>query len=377
MASILQLAFPGGEANLTTRLWRSLPLWFLAACSTASPDDHPSPSGTADAGDPAPNPDPTAPDAGQTGDTPVRNCFDGVFMNPLPSDGPDYDQFGPTVGSHCNGTNHQNIQGVERVVFLGDSVTVGTPPTGSGSFYRSQLAGALAQQFGLDAPNGLWEQVNVFEGVALMQESGDFSSCAKWGARTDDLLRDNDQIESCIPPGERDKTTLVVMTTGGNDIANITKDFNEGAAVAEIWAKTEEFVQLQREAVEWLMEPGRFPNGVYVVFANMYEFTDGTGDTASCPGAALAGYGDEAGNEDLKNMVIWANEQYMQIAVDTQTDMMFMLENFCGHGFNHDDPSVPCYRGPDSPRWFDDTCIHPNPTGHQAITNFFMSVVME
>lgn len=34
----------------------------------------------------------------------------------------------------------------------------------------------------------------------------------------------------------------------------------------------------QREAVAWFREPGRFPNGVFAVFANIYELTDGTGD---------------------------------------------------------------------------------------------------
>ena len=76
-------------------------------------------------------------------------------------------------------------------------------------------------------------------------------------------------------------------------------------------------------------------------------------------------------------MVIWANEQYMRIAVDTHTDMILMLEHFCGHGFHNDDPTTRCYRGPGTERWFDLTCIHPNPTGHQVIADMFMAVVNE
>ena len=37
----------------------------------------------------------------------------------------DRDQCAPVIGSHCVGTNHQDIDGIERVVFLGDSITVG------------------------------------------------------------------------------------------------------------------------------------------------------------------------------------------------------------------------------------------------------------
>jgi hypothetical protein len=76
-------------------------------------------------------------------------------------------------------------------------------------------------------------------------------------------------------------------------------------------------------------------------------------------------------------MVVWANEQYLEIAVDTGTDMTFMLEEFCGHGFNADNPAAPCYRGPGTEVWFDLTCIHPNPTGHARLAEMFQAVVDE
>ena len=82
-------------------------------------------------------------------------------------------------------------------------------------------------------------------------------------------------------------------------------------------------------------------------------------------------------NADMAEMVVWANEQYMAIATETGADMIFLLESFCGHGFNADDPTAPCYRGPGAETWFDLTCIHPNPTGHQQITDMFMAVVNE
>src|SRR3972149_5478262 len=61
---------------------------------------------------------------------------------------PDYDQFRPVVGSHCAGTNHQDITDVERVVFLGDSITQGTPPTPASGYYRNLLAESLRARFG-------------------------------------------------------------------------------------------------------------------------------------------------------------------------------------------------------------------------------------
>jgi lysophospholipase L1-like esterase len=359
--------------------------------------DAPDPAGpttSADAGttDPAPAEDAGAPstseDAGVTqppaadagvvdpGYTSIGPlCFGDIF-DPN-ADGPDYDQFQPAVGSHCQGTNHQDISGVERIVFVGDSVTVGTPPTAKEDYYRSRLAGQLAQRFGLQAPSAIWQSANPLTGTASVRESGDFASCAKWGARTDDLLEDSQQLAECIPEAERGKKHLVIMTIGGNDVASFTKD-GAHAPYEETRADVEEYVQKMRDAVEWLTDPSVFPAGNYVVFSNMFEFTDGTGEVDSCAAAATAGF-DEPWDrpEDLEDLVIWMNEAYMEIAVDTGTDMIFMLENFCGHGFNHDDPNTRCYRGPGAERWFDLTCIHPNPTGHDVIADMFLAVVDE
>jgi len=322
--------------------------------------------------DPAPQ-DPQDPDDGLTD---FERCFKDILTdnsNPIP----DYDQFSPVIGSHCHGTNHQDITGLERVVFLGDSVTVGTPPSTGPEFYRNLLTRRLATEFSLQEPDWLWQGVNVFEGTTIVQDSGDFSSCAEWGARADDLMRDKSQVENCLPEDQRDKSTLVVMTVGGNDLAKLTQGFIDGKTSEELWAQTEEFVALVRDAVTWIKEPGRFPAGVHVVFSNLYEYTDGTGDTGACPTAVLGGFGATVSDPALAQMVVWAMEQYMSVAVQTQSDMLFLLESFCGHGYKRDDPASVCYRGPDTELWFDISCIHPNPTGHAVIADMFMNVVLE
>jgi hypothetical protein len=168
------------------------------------------------------------------------------------------------------------------------------------------------------------------------------------------------------------------MTMGGNDIASLTKDATNGATQADLWLKAMSFVDLMRDAVKWFYEPGRFPNGVFVVFANNYEFTDGTGEVESCDASALAGFDQPVpAPQELAEIVVWSNEQYLSIAVETGADMIFLLEDFCGHGLNADDPAAPCYRGPGSETWFDLTCIHPNPTGHEHIRDMFMAVINE
>ena len=291
----------------------------------------------------------------------------------------DYAQFDPVIGSHCKGTNHQDITDIERVVFLGDSVTVGTPPSPGDQVYRAELADVLVDRFGLTPPNGLWKQYNLIDGVSVVKDSGDFSSCSKWGARTDDFLAPGPQIDDCFPPDQFDKRTLVVFTMGGNDLAAIAKDGANGKPYDQVVKDAEKALQLMRDAVKWFVDdPNKFPNGVFVVFSNIYEFTDGTGDLMSCPAAGLGGFDKPWEDPELlKQLVLWINEQVMDIAVSTQTDMIFMLENFCGHGFKAGDPTGPCYRGPNNPNYFDLSCIHPTPAGHDVIKDFFTAVIDE
>jgi len=290
--------------------------------------------------------------------------------------GPEYDLFSPTIGSHCSGTNHQDIVDIDRVVFLGDSVTVGTPPTSPGDFYRSILADQIADAFTLRPPSGSWEWYNVFDGHTLVQDSGDFCASAEWGARTDDLMRDDSQVLDCFPEDERGKDTLVIMTIGGNDLNSLTQGFQEGKSHEELWEEVYAYMELMRQAVEWMVDPANLSGEVYVIFTNLYEYTDGTGDVESCWAAEIAGY-ESITDPALEEMVLWSMEEFMSIAVDTETDMLFLLEEFCGHGFNYADPDGRCYRGADAELWFDLTCIHPNPTGHQAIADMFYDVVME
>ena len=283
----------------------------------------------------------------------------------------DYDQFSPEIGSHCKGTNHQEITDIERVVFLGDSVTVGTPPTQAKDFYRARLADVFVDRFGLTPPGPLWEQVNLLDGVALVQESGDFAACSKWGSRTDDF---EGQIANCLTEDTWDKRTLVVITMGGNDLASIVQDGAEGKPLEECQADATAAVDLMRDAIEWIADDEKFPNGIFVVFANVYEFTDGTGDVSSCAAAELDPWENP---QDLIDLVTDINESYLEIAVDTQTDMIFMLENFCGHGYRAGQEDGPCYRGPDQKNYFDLTCIHPTPKGHEVVADLFTAVVDE
>jgi lysophospholipase L1-like esterase len=341
--------------------------------------------------------DPNDTDA-ETSETIASTCFPWV-SNPEAL-GPTYEESGATIGSHCLGTNHQEIAEIELVVFLGDSVTVGTPnfehllPTDNNHYWRNKIAKDLVSLYGLDKGNdlswGLWKSWDAFEQKGALNESGDFRNCAHWGGRTKDFLEGDKQLDLCFPDGGSDKKTLVLFTVGGNDFKKIV-DTGSGSTPEEVaagylnvWAEAEAIINHLKNAIEWLKDPVRFPNGVSIIFANPYEFTDGTGDTSSCASAeVLSGVEAWEDSEALATVSTWIFMQFMDIAVSTQTDMVFMLEGFCGHGYvkagptSDPDAYSPCDAGPDAALWFDETCVHPNQDGHQAIYDMFSAVILE
>jgi len=338
--SALALACGGGEAAQVlddTQSGAPSPTPTSAAPTPSSPG---APTAPTPAPEPAPTSTPTTPPVTATA------CFKDLTGS-IP--GPDYDQFKPTIAKSCSGTQHQKITGIEKVVFLGDSVTAGTPPTAINDFYRSRVVEGLKTRFGA--------------GIAV-------ADCSVWGARTDDFIEGKNQVGTCFPNPTEPKKTLIVMTMGGNDIHAWAKN---KISTAEAMVQADEAADKLRDTILYLQAPGRFPKGVNIVFANVYEFTDTSGDMASCPAATLAGMSGTwpAGAP----AIVHFQERFMKIAADTKTDMIFLMEAFCGHGYKRNDPSLQCYRGPGAALWFDLTCIHPTPEGHKQIAKLFLDVV--
>lgn len=260
----------------------------------------------------------------------------------------DYDKYGGKMNSTCAGTDHQDIQNPEKLVFLGDSITVGTPPTPGNQVYRQLLTNLAKAQ---------WPSIEV-------------ASCAVNGAQTDDFFAGDNQIPKCFPAAEP-KKTLVVITMGGNDIAAMAKDKLSFAAAK---AESDKVLVNMKKAVDWLKDPKNFPNGSWVVFANVYEYTGLTADLSSCPTGGLAGLSGswEVGTSALVQL----REGYMKIAVDAKADMIFLGEHFCGHGYKYNDTKSQCYI-PNSSNWFDLTCIHPTPAGHKEVADLFWKTISE
>ncbi len=324
-----------------------LPWLFLAACSA----DLPAALDTGGSGEVVPG-------------TIKERCFPGI--GDAEAGFPEYDDLGVVVPDHCMGTDHQDITGIQKVVFLGDSITAGTPPTPEDEVYRALLTEQLQAEFGADI---------------------EIADCSEFGARTDDLLLHDDRgIPLCFPDGVEDKRTLIIMTIGGNDMFAAAEIIGDGGTDAEAAALVDQAIVYLDDALAWIRQGSdpqsdqpevgdHFPNGVFVVFGNVYEFTDATGDLGSCPTAEFLGF--DYTIPQLRDGYIWISEAFLELTVRYRMDAVFMLEHFCGHGWRSDDPDGECYRGPDTPRWFDATCIHPSPEGHAALADMFMQTIRE
>jgi len=311
-------------------------------------------------------------------------CFADI-LSPV-----DYTSSGATLNATCTGTNHQDIAGIERVVFVGDSVTAGAPIpvdwsswelTDASEWYRNVLADEFVARWGLDAPDWFWENVDLTSGESWSQFSGDFANCSKWGARADDLHSDNTQLDDCLPEESRSQHNLVILTVGGNDLYNLldhvsTQDVDEATMRAE-WDSA--LADLS-DAMHWLKDdPSRFPGGIDVIVADIFDVTDATSaaDIADCEGAQAIGLSDALVDPLTAELAIQWQEAVIQVAVETDIDVAFMGEAFCGHGYNWDDTTGRCYRGGDSDVYFDASCEHPTHFGHTAIANTMLGVIDE
>jgi lysophospholipase L1-like esterase len=300
-------------------------------------------AGAAPAADDGGSPDADA-GAMRPAPTSVAGCFPNIRSSFLPN----YDAMNPTLGSHCVGTNYQDITGVEKLVFLGDSITEGTPPTPPAEYYRSLLTLRLLEKFG----------------------SLEVADCAAFGAHTDDFFGGQNQIPHCFPQPES-KRTLVVFTIGGNDIAGWAK---ADLSTADALAKADRAAGALEQALQFFRDPAQFPNGVFVVFANPYEYTDGTGELLSCPSAVFSGLSGTY-TQGIP-AILHFRERYLELAIRYAVDLVFMAEAFCGHGYGRANPASPCYT-PANDLWFDVSCIHPDPAGHAALADLFLRVIDE
>src|SRR5262249_38900038 len=114
---------------------------------------------------------------------------------------------------------------------------------------------------------------------------------------------------------------------------------------------------------DFFQDASRFPDGVFIYLANVYEPSDGVGQAAECF------YGLDL--SQVLTSLDEVNAATRAQAEERRTAWIDMHGHFLGHGFNGDDPANPYYQADDPSLWFYDDCIHPNDRGHHEIRRLF------
>src|SRR6185312_14792047 len=146
---------------------------------------------------------------------------------------------------------------------------------------------------------------------------------------------------------------VVTITIGGNDL-----NAHSFAAISQTDAslRAELDAHLTAELGE-LTTAGRLGSGkVYIVLANIYDFTDGQGDFATVMCGPGVNISSQAVNTGFGN---WNAVLTTNIGKIAGGGLYDMHGDFMGHGYNNTDATQV---------WYDSaSCIHPNTKGHDAI----------
>jgi lysophospholipase L1-like esterase len=156
---------------------------------------------------------------------------------------------------------------------------------------------------------------------------------------------------------------LVSITIGGNDLQAHSVEAIQDAQDSKnrLGPVKEELKQHLDAELGELLTPGRLGSGkVYVVLANVYDFTDGQGNFGKlgCPP-----YANVRPEFEKAAFADW-NAVIAKSVSDAKATLYDMHANFDGKGLNFK---------PDT--WYHTDCIHPNAAGHEAIRKSLYKIV--
>jgi lysophospholipase L1-like esterase len=215
-------------------------------------------------------------------------------------------------------------------IVLGDSIS---DNGGTGPFYYDLLNTDLAAKY----PGLMYVHAAQAGSITDAYNNGPIPGAPTLKAQIDGLGHSY--------PGD----VIITITIGGNDLNGHAFDAINGTD----GPVRMEFAQHLADELGALKAPGRLGSGkVYLVLANVYDFTDGQGDfsTVKCgPPVNVMATRDVA--------VFGAWNGVTADAISKAGGALYdMHADFMGHGYNFADV------------WYDSaSCIHPNAAGHDAI----------
>lgn len=243
---------------------------------------------------------------------------------------------------------------LRRLVFLGDSVSAGWGASAPERSYKRLLQANDDDTWPAAASLDLerYGELEVWE-MAI-------------GGATTQTVRDGQlrALASRLAEEGSDGFTQVFMTVGGNDIQMALFGTLAGAATEPVADGIEARLD---DILTTLTDPALFPDGVGVLFANIYDPTDDVGQADACFGGFDVGF--------MRPHLRDANARMREAAERHQVGMIDMYGAFQGHGMYAADANNKHHDSGDPTIWYTSDCIHPNDRGHHEIRRHFLAAL--
>jgi lysophospholipase L1-like esterase len=171
-----------------------------------------------------------------------------------------------------------------------------------------------------------------------------------------------------LPDVDDDTFGIVVMTTGGNDIIHNYGQTppHEGAMYGATFEQARPWIANFEIRLSGILDEvtGHFPSGCAIFLANIYDPTDGIGDTIN---AGLPRWPDGLKIHAAYNEVI--------AKVAKQRSEVFLVDirgEFLGHGIHSRQFWQAFYQSDDPGYWYFDNLEDPNDRGYDALRRLFL-----
>lgn len=240
------------------------------------------------------------------------------------------------------------------LVGMGDSVTAGFGVRG-GYGYFDRLA---------ENPAGEFAQMR---GICLRSVLPNLrtQNLAQSGSTSLDHL---DRLRSALARQDAQTLGLVVITSGGNDLIHNygRTPPREGAMYGATLAQARPWIAAYQERLRAMLSllEDRFPGGLHVLLADVYDPTDGQGDASN---AGLPAWPD-----GLQILAAY-NEAIHRVAAERKyVHVVAMHDAFLGHGIHCTQFWQPHYQAADPHYWYAANLEDPNDRGYDAIRRMML-----
>jgi lysophospholipase L1-like esterase len=239
----------------------------------------------------------------------------------------------------------------QRLIVMGDSISVGAGSSSSSLAYYAQLIRNNDTKYSAETGHSL---------EAKFGHAIDLVNVAKSGATTNDLASQESKLDQQAPFTGH---SIVTITIGGNDLQGALANNDPDPAGSLL----EEALANIGPTIDFLQNPEKFPDGVSIYLMAVYDPTDGKGQANGC-------FFGVSRPQFIPALDKW-REAYIDLAKEKHFAVVDALGHFHGHGGNYADTSNEYFNAEDNTRWFANDCIHPNDRGHSELRRLFFETI--